>query len=285
MVAQNSDSVNGSSQQSPPSSGSDLTAQAGSANLPSGARELTPEEAVKFLTEKVEQGDTVAMLDLARLYQNGIGVRANHTKATELFQKAAEKGDPLGYFFLGQAYEIGLGLKADEDKAWENYQKAAELDSPEGLYRMAITYLEGSFGQTPDEKKAFEFLKKSCDKNYAPAANHMGQVYMEGTLGQTRNHDTALKYYTKSAELGNSEAMKNIAVIYHQGLGRPINEVEAYKWFRLAQAAGFPNQDWPAIFNSLRKNLSDEEVKKADSEAMAWADKFNKQGRENTAQP
>jgi TPR repeat protein len=250
-------------------------------------RQVTPEEAVVIWTEMADGGDVMAMLNLARLYQNGVGTRLNHTKAGEMFQKAADANSPEGTFALAQAYEFGMGFAADDKKAWENYQKAAKLNFADANFRIAMAHAEGTFGLTQDEAKAFEFLLKADQGNSPMAAQFLGQVYLEGNFGQPRDQDKALASFTKGANQGNPDSMLSLGLMYHEGLGRPIDEVQALKWFILAQSLGATNQDWNSIFTSVRKNMTEEQIQQASQDAAAWFEELRAklQGGNSEAAP
>ncbi|MFZ2404786.1 MAG: SEL1-like repeat protein [Methylobacter sp.] len=50
------------------------------------------EEQVAKLQREAQAGDSDAQYDLAYMYENGVGVPKNETKALELYQQAADQG-------------------------------------------------------------------------------------------------------------------------------------------------------------------------------------------------
>jgi uncharacterized protein len=79
-----------------------------------------------------------AEFELARLYENGIGLPADPARALELYQSSADQDfadavNELGFFYFNGA----LGLPLDQTKALTLFRKAADLDQPEALFNVA----------------------------------------------------------------------------------------------------------------------------------------------------
>jgi hypothetical protein len=67
------------------------------------------------------------MINLGRLYENGKGVKLDHAKAREWYQRGADAGNTIAMNLLGRLYEKGLGVAREYAKAREWYQKAADM--------------------------------------------------------------------------------------------------------------------------------------------------------------
>jgi TPR repeat protein len=52
------------------------------------------EDKINQLQREAQEGDPDAQYELAYLYENGLGVPKNETKALELYQQAADQGHP-----------------------------------------------------------------------------------------------------------------------------------------------------------------------------------------------
>ncbi len=110
-----------------------------------------PQEAVKYLTRASEAGAADAQYELAKLYEKGLGVDADPTKALELYQAAADQNFPdavndLGFLY----YQGGLGVAADPAKALDLFRQAADLRQPEAMFNYAGLIDEGQVqGQGP----------------------------------------------------------------------------------------------------------------------------------------
>ena len=53
------------------------------------------EDKIAQLQREAQDGDPDAQYELAYLYENGLGVPKNETKALELYQQAADQGHPV----------------------------------------------------------------------------------------------------------------------------------------------------------------------------------------------
>lgn len=96
------------------------------------------EAAADWLQQAAATRSAEAEFELARLYENGIGVPADPARALELYQSSAAQDfadavNELGFFYFSGA----LGLPLDQAKALTLFRKAADLDQPEALFNVA----------------------------------------------------------------------------------------------------------------------------------------------------
>ena len=124
---------------------------------------------LQALINAIDNGNVEAMLELAKMYQNGEGVIKNWKKASQFYRKAANLGDAKAMNLLGDMYYFGQGV-------------------------------EKNFYQ------AFEFYKKAADLGNIAAMNNLGFMYENGK-GVMKNLQKARNFYAKSANLGNNLAM------------------------------------------------------------------------------
>ncbi len=72
-------------------------------------------------------GSVVANKKLGILYEKGLGVPQDYSKALELYQIAAIKGVPEANGLVGNLFENGLGVDKDLKKAQDWYNKGKEM--------------------------------------------------------------------------------------------------------------------------------------------------------------
>jgi hypothetical protein len=81
-------------------------------------------KALEFYTLAADKGNAYSQDSLGFLYENGKGVTQNYAKAVELYTLASDKGNITALSDLARMYELGLGVKQDNNKALELYTKA-----------------------------------------------------------------------------------------------------------------------------------------------------------------
>lgn len=244
--------------------------------------QVSPAELFAVLAAEAEKGNAHAMVNLGTLYENGVGVRRNFTKAFEWYDKAAKAGSPEGYMRLGAAYEIGVGTPTDLEKAFLNYEKAAELKVPNGLYKLADMYING-LGVKQNQAWGVSLLERAQEAGHSGAANDLGLIRFEGLYGQEKDLAEAREMFMSAADLGNAEAMKNLGVLYREGLGMDADPTEAMKWYMLAFEAGFNQQGLLPVLQEFEQEMDKEDIEEARTRARAWVEEFEK--RRQAAQP
>ncbi len=103
-------------------------------------------KAFRLLSEAASKGASRAILNLARMYAQGLGVSVNFQEAICIYETVGND-EFLAAIELGRIYSRGLGVAADQLKATQWYratisQQATVADCDE--LREAKSYLEGS---------------------------------------------------------------------------------------------------------------------------------------------
>ncbi|MDR1921402.1 MAG: sel1 repeat family protein [Candidatus Adiutrix sp.] len=230
---------------------------------------VTPQEAFQILLKAAEEGQPQAMLNIGAFYENGLGVVRNYSKALQWYARAGEAGLAEGLYNVGVCYEVGMGAAADMPTSVKYFEKAAEKKMPQALYKLASLYLAGN-GVIADNAAAVKYLTEAAETGHPVAANDLGVIYLNGLAGQKKDDKKALEFMDRAAELGNAEAMKNIAVMYKDGLGRPADKGNALKWYVLARKAGYQADNIESLTDELKKEMSADQIKKAESAAETW---------------
>ncbi|MGF1527888.1 MAG: tetratricopeptide repeat protein [Candidatus Competibacterales bacterium] len=87
-----------------------------------------------------QKGNSQGILNVAHMYQAGEGVERDPTQALYWYQRGANQGDPLALYQLALAHEKGLGTPADQAKAREYLQLAAEAGATSAQGRLGREY-------------------------------------------------------------------------------------------------------------------------------------------------
>ena len=85
----------------------------------------TGQEATAKLTAKAEKGDVEAMVELAETYCGAKNVDQDDQICGMWMKRAAEKGHIRAQYMLGRMYEMGLGMRADPVQAYKWYSVSA----------------------------------------------------------------------------------------------------------------------------------------------------------------
>ena len=68
----------------------------------------------------------MAACNLGYLYESGVGVEQDWTKAVQWYTRSAERGYARGQYNLAWCYEHGKGVARDRDRAVRLYEQAGE---------------------------------------------------------------------------------------------------------------------------------------------------------------
>lgn len=89
-------------------------------------------QALDGWTTAAQGGDPVAMVEIANMYNTGLGVDRDPAAALVWARKAAELDHPEAWATLGDMYLAGDGVKKDMRTAADWYQKASDSGNEHG---------------------------------------------------------------------------------------------------------------------------------------------------------
>ena len=87
-------------------------------------------EPYRDLIHEPQEEEYTILLNIAKGYEMGIGMKKNLAQAVLIYSQAADKGCAEAAFHLGELYEQGDGLPQDYQQAIEWYTKAIALYHP-----------------------------------------------------------------------------------------------------------------------------------------------------------
>ena len=96
----------------------------------------------KYMVAASEYGRPDAQLEVARCYQNGIGVAKNAENAVVWYKKAAEQGNAEAQCALGECYYQAFGVEKNEKEARKWYKEAANQGNATAQYMTGRLYAE-----------------------------------------------------------------------------------------------------------------------------------------------
>ncbi len=121
------------------------------------------------LIAQAETGDTRSLLGLAYVRLNPADSRYNLTEAFNYMERAALAGMPDAQFELAKLYEQGIGVAADPARALELYRASAAQDFPDALNDLGFLYYNGGLGLTADPAKALDYFRQAADLRHPEA--------------------------------------------------------------------------------------------------------------------
>ncbi|MEQ8586615.1 MAG: peptidoglycan-binding protein [Thalassobaculaceae bacterium] len=101
------------------------------------AAEPRPREAATWFREAAINGLDVAQFNLGVMYETGLGVPEDQTRALLWYHSAAEQGFALAQYNLGRLYTFGQGIPQSDAEAKRWFQRAADRGVADAFYALA----------------------------------------------------------------------------------------------------------------------------------------------------
>ena len=220
----------------------------------------------QYMVAARDYGYPEAQFEVARCYQNGMGVEKSEENAVVWYKKAAEQGNAeaqcalgecyqqagnaemafqqymvaardYGYleaqFEVARCYQNGTGVEKNEENAVVWYKKAAEQCDAEAQCALGECYYQAR-GVEKDDKEARRWYEAAATQGNVTAQ------YMTGRLYAALSYNVAaVKWYTKAAEQECPEAQYELGVCYETGDGVGKDEAKAAELYRKAAVQGY----------------------------------------------
>ena len=190
---------------------------------------------VRMLREKAEMGDPKAMSDLGATYFQGDELPRDHSTAFAWFERSATAGYTLAFVNLATCYREGLGCPKDERKALECYKVVAEVET-DAMELLGEIYMNGDCGVAKDPREGAYWFRRGAEAGSLECSYRWGVCCATGT-GAERDFGNAAEAFRFAAERGHAGAALDLGHCLMNGLGiiggaKKSMAVEAY-----AQAA------------------------------------------------
>ena len=151
-------------------------------------------------------------------------------------------------------YEYGIGVDQDKSKAVNLFELAldqlldeqcnichngVELSYASAQWAIASIY-ELGIGVVQNKAKAVQWYQKAVYKNYARAQCSLGEMYYKGKGGLRSDKKEAARLYQLAAKQGLAQARINLGDMYYKGEGElKLDRREAIRLYRLAIDQGY----------------------------------------------
>jgi uncharacterized protein len=128
----------------------------------------------------------------------------------EAFLHATKAADvhhiPQAEHLVGIIYEYGIGIPQDFTKAVTYYRRAAEQRYIESMYHLALMYVYGR-GTDIQLPRGLSLFEAGCEANHAPSCHYMGIMKTYG-YGTAVDYHEAVLWFEKSSSLDDHRISK-----------------------------------------------------------------------------
>ena len=257
-------------------------------------------QSIEQIRNAAELGDKEAQYELAHRYLTGKGVHRDTAEVVKWVRLSAAQDYAPAQCQMGHFSLYGnFGITQNIDKAMQWYQLAATQGHAAAQNNLGLILFHGAEGIPQNASDAVQYFQQSAAQGYVPAMNNMGSAFFHG-IGVTRDLIKAEEWFLKAARLGDpgsqfslaaindqrgdlkeafdlyTEAAQqnhapsqfNLAVAYGQGKGTPVNYVQSYMWFRLAELNGFEKA--PAGVQSVAQFMNRSQISEGEERVREW---------------
>ncbi len=190
--------------------------------------------ALPELTYLGDENNDVALFYLGKIYQEGLGVKANPVRALGYFKRAADAYNADGAYHAGKMLLNGEGVTADIQSGINYLKKAAYASHPQALYELGEIYANGVEGIESNSVYAFGYYLIGALRGDMKAQHKLSQMYFDGR-GTPQDYEKSLKWLARSANQGYVIAQRDLAELRSTNK-QMSNLSDAYAWFSIIAA-------------------------------------------------
>jgi uncharacterized protein len=143
--------------------------------------QVRPEQEAQ-LAALADLGDTRSMLGLAQMRLNPEAKTFDPKQAFELLTRAATAGSPEAQFELAKLYEQGIGVDPDPKRALDLYQQAADQDYADAINDLGFMHYQGGLGLAPDPEVALKFFERAANLRHPQALFNFAALIDDGRI-------------------------------------------------------------------------------------------------------
>jgi TPR repeat protein len=185
----------------------------------------------------------------------------------------AGRGDVTAMRELGEVYLFGRGIaRRNTAQGLKFLEMAADTGDVRSRHYLGVILSNGYAGISIDKAGAAKHHKIAAEAGHAGSQNNLGFMYFKGE-GVERSLPLAVHWVTRSAEQGEPFAYGTLGEMYVRGDVFPPDDIEAYKWLKLAATLmprGGSRDSHVALLAALTKSMKKEEIAEGEKRAAAW---------------
>ncbi len=169
--------------------------------------------AIEQFTRECEKEDNAAACSqLGVMYERGLSVPVDGTRAAALYHRSCKAENPGGCVNLGWAYAKAIGVETDNDRAMQLLDWGCRKGNMRGCSEQATLYLMGE-AVAKDTARASKLYKHACDQRYADACYRLGAMHEHGGEAAADTM-TALTAYEAACKSGNEKGCDGMSRMY-----------------------------------------------------------------------
>lgn len=191
-----------------------------------------------------------AILNLARLYARGTGVKVDERKAVDLVEKAMKMQSAHAYYTMGVMLHQGIGVREDRIAALRYFRRSADMGNPYGQQVTGEDIRDAFVKQTESNKRkgyliAVQMLECSLSQGLAESGYKLGLHF----LVIEKDKAKALEYFQKAVVFGHEKSLYMLYSIFNDeedGIAKDPLRAACYnrRWKELKSD---PNKQFPNI--------------------------------------
>jgi TPR repeat protein len=151
------------------------------------------------------------LLEIARKYESGNGVKADKSRAMTYYLYASAKGNGYARYKTGMAYRTGNGLPKDVAQGTRLVHEASDLGDGDASTELTILYSSENSGVTKDLRTAARYARTAYRQKSDPYTRYNMGIVTSNGWDEPADPVKATKYFTEAQQLGHAKAAERIA--------------------------------------------------------------------------
>ncbi len=212
---------------------------------------------VKLLTHPSKKESPISLGALGYVYDKGLGVEKDASKAIKYYEKSALLGHYKSQFVRGLRSYNGKHVKKNLDEALKWF-----LMTPTKYYDRSQFKIGEIYYDKREYSKALEWFIKASNSNWKNTEFHLkvGTMYFNGE-GTKKDYKKAYDYFNK-AKIDSISASYYLEYLYESGLGVEKDTTKAKKYNRKVTSDSFISKSSLfALGNIAAHELGDKSLK------------------------
>ena len=173
------------------------------------------------LLEDLKLMESIITSNIGDIYNEGIYINIDITKAINYYQISADKKNPFACFSLAIIYFNGKYIEKNINKAFHFFELAAKYDHTIAQYCLALFYYNGKY-VPKNIKEAIKYFYVAANKDHRNSQFYIATIYYI-CEDYMRDMEIAIKYYRKASSFKDPYAKNNLGIIYKNGDGGKQN--------------------------------------------------------------